>query len=181
MEALKKELIISEAEKIKNGTFTRLCYKSELSVKAAFKKQGWKVTKITQTSARLGVCYGNIASVIARKAEESLVEAVQRTNNFEWVIKDKVCYNSNTDKLYLFVARISKGHNTKSFYIVENTITGETHIVDKLTEDGEFGELMIPSFWNKGSNFTEVQRIAFENVYRIGSVGENIEKTSVVV
>jgi hypothetical protein len=180
MEALKKELIIDEAKKIKSGTFTRLCYKSELPVKAALKKQGWKVTKITQTSTRLGVNYGNIASVIARKAEESLVETVQRTNNYEWVIKNKVSYNSSTDKLYLFVARINKGSNTKSFYIVENTVSGECHIVDKL-DNTEFAELIIPSYWNKGSNYPEVQRISFENVYRIGSVGENIEKTSVVV
>ena len=93
MKTLNRDLIIEAAEKVKPGTIARICYKTELPVKAEWKKQGDKMYKIVETSARLGVNYGNIASVKARKELEENKPQIKRTNNYEWVIKNKVRHN----------------------------------------------------------------------------------------
>jgi len=180
MKPLEKDIIIKEAINTKPGTITRICYMSEQKVKASYKKQGWKVFKVTETSARLGVNYGHIASVIARKAEEQLIETAQRVNNYEWVVENKVRYNNNTGKYYLFTANFNNGHNTKSFYIVTNEEENFVTVVDDL-KNSNFEYLMLPSQWTTSNTHNEVKTISFENIYRIGSAGMSITKDSIAM
>lgn len=172
MEALARDTIIEEAMKVRPGTLTRVGYTSELPVKAEYKKKGYRMFKIVETSVRLGVNYHNIASVIARKAEEGLKEAVQRTNNYEWVIKNKVSHNTATGKDYLYVANFNNGHNTKTRYFIEGTFVGTIDMGDEIDE--HFAHLLIPSYWNRKSNGGEVRTISFDNIYKIRSAGASL-------
>lgn len=51
------------------GSYIRLGWKSTLGSSAA-KKAGYDIQKQTETTGRIGIHYGNIASVKARKAEQ---------------------------------------------------------------------------------------------------------------
>lgn len=176
MKALERDVILNEAKEVRNGCITRICYKTELPVKAEFKHQGYKVYKVVETSARLGVNYHKIASVIARKAEEGLKETIQRANNYyEWVLANKVRHNTNTGKDYLYVASFNKGHHTKSYFVV----CGPDATTEWLTAEDfidTYKGILIPSYWNnRGQGGSEVKNISFENIYRIGGSGEKID------
>jgi hypothetical protein len=172
MTTLNREQIIEATNKVKNGTIARVTYKTEVPLKAEFKKQGYKMIKITETSARFGVNYGHISSVIARNAEKQLEEAVQRTNNYEWVIKNKVKYNTKTDREYLVLANFNKGHNTKSKYLLEGTFVGTIDMGDSI--DSHYTHLVIDSYYKKPDHYGEVKTIAFDNILRINDVGQKI-------
>jgi len=171
MKALEREVIINEAAKVRPGTITRIMYKTECPVKAEYKKQGYRMVKVVETSARLGVNYHNIASVIARKAEEGLKETVARVNNYEWVLKNKVRHNTATGKDYLYAAAFNKGHHTYSCYILMTPDRSDVKWLSPLDlEESEYKDILIPSYWKKG-DATEIRNISFENIYRIGSEG----------
>lgn len=172
MTTLNREQIIEATNKVRNGTIARVTYRTEVPLKAEFKKQGYRLIKITETSARFGVNYGRIASVIARNAERTLEEAVQRTNNYEWVIKNKVKYNTKTDKEYLVVANFNGGHHTKSKYILEGTFVGTIDMGD--TIDSHYTHLVIDSYYKKSDYCGEIKTIAFDNILRINDVGQKI-------
>ena len=172
MTTLNREQIIEATNGVRNGTIARVTYRTEVPLKAEFKKQGYRLTKITETSARFGVNYGRIASVIARNAERNLEEAVQRTNNYEWVIKNKVQYNTKTDKEYLVLANFNKGHNTKSKYILEGTFVGTIDMGSSIDE--HYTHLVIDSYFKGGKPASEIKKIAFDNLIRINNVGQKI-------
>lgn len=177
MSILAKEVILNEAAAAKNGTFIRVGYRTELPVKAAYKKQGIRFFKYTEMSVRLGVNYGHIASVLARKAEEALVQTAQRANNYEWVISNKVRHNTATGKDYLYVANINEGSNIRKCYIglkddeVFSIVPDNAEVFKMLNED-----YMIPSYWNGSSSMPEVMNISFENIHRIGKSGLPLEE-----
>lgn len=171
MKALEREVIINEAAKVKPGTITRIMYKTECPVKAEYKKQGYRMVKVVETSARLGVNYHKIASVIARKAAEGFKEPVARANNYEWVLKNKVRHNTATGKDYLYAAAFNKGHHTYSCYILVGPDNSDIKWFSPLDlEESEYKDILIPSYWKSGAP-AEIRNISFENVYRIGSVG----------
>ena len=172
MTILNREQIIEATNSVRNGTIARVTYRTEVPLKAEFKKQGYRLIKITETTARFGVNYGKIASVIARNAERTLEEAVQRTNNYEWVIKNKVQYNTNTDKEYLVLANFNKGHNTKSKYILEGTFVGTIDMGN--TIDSHYTHLVRDSYFNKSDSYGEIKKIGFDNLIRINNIGQKI-------
>ena len=167
---LAKEDILNEAAKVKPGTITRVGYRTFLPVRAAYKKQGVEIMKVVETSIRLGVSYSKIATVIARRAEESMKEAVARTNNYEWILDNKVCYNTNTGKYYLYAASLNGGHHTKTSYMVKHA----SGVIESMTSE-EFknssyaDEYIIPSYWKGNGEVPEIRNISFENIFRIGS------------
>lgn len=173
MKTLNRNLIIEAAEKVKPGTIARICYKTELPVKAEWKKQGYKMYKIVETSARLGVNYGNIASVKARKELEENKPQIKRTNNYEWIIKNKVRHNTNTDKDYLYIALFNKGDNTKTKYIVESPSMGTIDLGREL--DSLYNHILIDSYFKNKYQSPEVKNISFDNIIRINSIGDKIK------
>ena len=148
MVILTKDEIISEAAKVRPGTITRVGYRTFLPVKAAYKKQGVEIMKVVNTSVRLGVRYNRIASVIARKAEEGLKEAIQRTNNYEWVLENKVCFNTQTGKHYLYAASLNGGHHTYTEYYVKPADGRVDHLsASQFKGSGFAEEYVIPSYF----------------------------------
>ena len=172
MKILNREQIIEATNSVKNGTIARVTYKTEVPLKAEFKKQGYRLIKITETTARFGVNYGHIASVIVRNTERSPEETTQRTNNYEWVIHNKVQYNTKTNKEYLVLASFNKGHNTKSKYILEGTFVGTIDMGDSI--DGHYAHLVIDSYFKSNKPASEIKKIGFDNLIRINQVGQKI-------
>lgn len=170
MMALNREQIMEAAMGVRNGTIARVMYMSELPLKAEFKKMGYRLVKITETSARFGVNYGRISSVMERNATGH--EPSPRTNNYEWVIPNKVKHNSKTDKDYLVLANFNKGHHTKTKYLLYGTMVGTLDMGSSI--DPGYTHLVIDSYYKKSTSPCEVKTVSFENILRINGVGEKM-------
>lgn len=171
-----REEIITVVGNVKNGTITRVTYQTFLPVKAAFKKQGYSIVKVVETSGRLGVNYNHISAVIARRELEAQQgkEPVERTNNYEWVIENKIKHNRATEKDYLVIANLPKGHHTKSKYIV-TTLEGQTTYSSlDFLQNPELRELVINSYWTPSQSGGEVRNIAFDNILAINRNGVKV-------
>lgn len=169
---LSREQIIEAVQGVRGGTITRVTYKTELPVKAEFKKKGYRVFKIVETSARIGVNYGQIASVRAR-AEELIDKTVpKKADNYEWVIKDRIRHNTKTDKDYVVLISFNKGHNTKVKYIIEGTFVGTVDMGDTLEQP--YKHIVLDSYFSKKSTSTEFRNVSFENIIRINKIGTKV-------
>ena len=61
--AMSREEIISTVTNLRNGTMARINYVTELPMKAEFAKLGYKILKVTETTARFGIKYSNLSAV----------------------------------------------------------------------------------------------------------------------
>lgn len=167
---MKLETIKNAVNTTKNGTCVRLGYVTEVPIKTKY-KDDLNVRKLVATTGRLGVEYKNIKSVKERLTSQ--VAKSVRVNNFSWVIRNKLKYNSNTDKYYLSVASFPKGSNTKSVYEVRKGNGLEYFFTEKDLEKF-YGEYIQPSFFKKKTNPSEVYIINIDNVFAVGNVYEGI-------
>ena len=152
-------------EAVPNGQMIRVMYETKLPVKAAFKKQGIEVTKVTETTFRTGVDYDNMASTKEFIESKENYEKQQRSY-YSWIIENKIRYHEGKDKYYLHVATVPEHSNTKTSFIL--TIDGEsTFGVEKAT----IKEFVQDSYWNKPvSSGSSVRDISFENILMIGDI-----------
>ena len=86
------------------------------------------------------------------------------TNNYEWVVRNRVKHNNNTNKDYLCVASLPKGHNTKVRYIVEGTSVSTIDMGDVL--DGPYKNLVIDSYFKPSTSGNEIKTISFDNIIK---------------
>lgn len=166
---LNRDSVISTARSFKKGTIVRIAYSTELPVKAEFKKLGYMVYKLVETSVRIGVNYGNIASVIARKAQQEIDghEARKVTNNYVPVVENLVYDNSNTEQTYLQVANLPNNSNTRSRYMIVDA-DGNHKYVDNLSDNDK--ALVRDSYFKPSSSYVgEIRRIKFENLLFLGN------------
>lgn len=151
--------MISKAVKnIKPGVFTRITYKSEMPLKAEYKKLGYKIIKITSVTTRFGIHYGNIKDVKENKSEGKMSNKI---NNFVWIIKNNIQYNKNTKNYYLCTYPTKKGRNSSTKYDVylnEEKVFSDIDFIDKA--------MIIDSYWNK--NASNMMKINIDNVIAIG-------------
>lgn len=164
--------IIREAIACPNGRFIRVGYSKELKMNKDWEALGYRAYKFTETTVRLGVNYGNIATVKARKEAEAEAGVVKkpRANNYTWVVPHKVKYNSKTGKTYLQVASCNGGHNTKNKFLVYDGYNHTWHTFDKTEwELSEFYMMVDAKSREKSSNKPEVFTITFDNIYKLGS------------
>lgn len=158
--------IEKEIEKIHGGSFFRLAYKSDVPLKAEFKNSGCAITKVTEKTCRLGVNYLNIGTVINRKAVEG--EPTRKvTNNYEWIIPNRIAYNSNTGKKYLSIATAKKAATRTKYIITDAKMNVKT--VDRLDDVDK--EMIINSYFRE-STPTEVQKICLDNILSINHAGK---------
>ena len=174
---LSRDSIISTARSFKKGTIVRIAYSTELPVKSEFKKLGYMVYKLVETSVRIGVNYGNIASVMARKAQQEVDghESRKVTNNYVPVVENLVYDHANTEQTYLQVANLPHNSNTRSRYMIVDA-DGNRKYVDELSNDDK--ALVRDSYFKPSSYVGEIRRIKFENLLFLGnsktSIGERI-------
>lgn len=153
---MKLESIKAKLESLKNGTCANITYKSELPLKAEFKKKGFVIEKVTTKVVRFGVDYDNIKSVIERRADENY-KPVERENNYVEIVKDKLYHNNKTNNDYLRFSNFGS-QKVKAYF----KLNGE--IVTELPK-----EYVIPSYFNKNGSIPEVQNIKIDNVLEINS------------
>ena len=169
---LTRDQIMDTISNVKNGQIVRVTYQSEVPLKATFKDLEMKIYKFTETSVRTGVNYHNIENVIKRKAEQKGEPLRKKTNNYEWLIKNKVKYNKNTGKEYIVFAPLKKGDHTKVIY----ALCFESQII-MLSESSfkhVYSDSVIPSYWTPSKTGEDIKTVSFENVIRIGNVGSKI-------
>lgn len=98
-------------------------------MKASYKEAGFKVIKVTEMIMRTGVNYKAIAPV--KESDTSK----KRANNYESVIKNKLLYNTKTNKHYV---RVYPYSNVKyTYYIVKGI---------NITPISDISEYVIPSY-----------------------------------
>ena len=163
--------VINTVSTIKNGTMARLKYKTELPLKAEFAKLGYKMYKIVETTVRFGVNYANISSVIEKKNlssnEDKDKVRIKRHSNTDWVIKNKILHNNNTDKDYLVFAPMKKGANNKyNFVLVDSTNHQFSFNYWILPED--FKQMVQQNYWTSHRDFHDIKNISIENVIWVG-------------
>lgn len=109
---MKTTEIVKKLETIPAGRFFRIRYMSQLPLTAEYKKQGYSLCKIVDTTTRTGVSYKNIEGVQLKE------DYTPRESNWEWVVKDRIKMNKKTGKQYAVLAPVAKGNNTKKSYIL---------------------------------------------------------------
>ena len=147
--------------KIKNirpGVYTRIVYEVDCPVKAEYKKEGVKIRKHVCMTARFGIRYGNIKSVLERSSEHY----TSKPSNFTPIVENYIYYNTNTQKHYLNVYTIKNSH-TKTIYHVYKDNKWTTMVRDEVKDS----ELVIPSYFEKTK--PEMFRISIENVMQLGN------------
>lgn len=154
--------IIKAISDIPAGRFFRMSYTSELPVKAEHKNAGVKVHKITEATVRTGVAYNNIKAVQEYKATHEPKLTTPRANNYEWVVENRVKYNTKTGKTYVVVATVPSGSNKKCKYLISDhtgTRVVETEELDKT--------LIIDSYWKKNDSPDVVRTISVEHILSV--------------
>lgn len=157
---MKKEDIVEAIKSIRNGSMARICYRCELPMKAEFVKQGYKIYKTVETTARFGCNYNNLKSVIEKKADPNYKPSTKK-NNFEWIVENKISKNTNTGKDYVRFVPMTKGSNRKASYTFEDSLGKMFEFGSNLPDD--FKNLVQNSYWTKKS-MPEIQTICMENV-----------------
>lgn len=137
------------------GQFFRLRYASSVKLAAEYKRKGYTLQKITDTTARTGVYYPNINGVVLKG------NGCGGNSNEEWVVSNYIKKNKATGKNYAVIAPISKGHNSKTSFILTDP-TGVTKTITR--EDAR--QYAVPSYWKSGDK-PAVMTIALENIKHI--------------
>lgn len=170
MKYLSYNTIMAEAANCGNGRIIRVGYSKELPLIQGWAEKGIRAFKLTETSVRLGVNYGNIASVKARKAAEGDKPKKARVNNFTWVIPHKVKFNSNTGKTYLQVATLNGGHNTRNQFLVYDPGIGWFVLEKAEWEMSEYYLMTeLKSRESHKGAVPEVYTITIDNIYKLGN------------
>ena len=156
-------------ENLKNGAMTRLCYRSDVPVKAEYKKQGVRIIKVTETTVRFGVEYSHIHEVVSilKERTDEQKDAPKRANNWQWIIKNKIKHNTNTNEDYVYFAT-AKIPNTKSKYIVVDA-NGEVNSYTGEKAHNVVSEYAINSY-GKGAA-QPVRTVKVGNIIRINNTG----------
>lgn len=123
--------IIDKINGIRNGTMFKIVYKTDMHVRAAYKKEGVKIVKVTSVVTRTGVDYEHISYVVKAKANGEISDSTC-ANNYSWIVPNKIAYNSNTGCTYLRIAPVNN-RTSKSYYIV--TKNGISEKVENLDDD----------------------------------------------
>ena len=121
---MKTEHIMKKISSIPNGQFFRIRYISKCKQTAESLKEGYTLFKIVDTTTSTGVKYTNISGV--QPSERSL----EKEKTSEWLIKNKIKKNLNTDKAYLVLAPVEKASHTKVTYVLTNP-DGITNTINK--------------------------------------------------
>lgn len=147
---------------IRSGTFFRIGYITELPVKAAYSKEGWKILKKTESTVRTGVNYGKIKSVVEERKGRSEVTPT-RKNHIVPIQKGRIYQNTDTEQMYLRVFPTKKGTNKKVSYILVTPGHSEYHFNDL---DEEMREMVRDSYFNEKSR--PIATIKIDNIYKVG-------------
>lgn len=155
---LKKEL-----EQRRKGTIISLCYKSEPSLNATAKKLGIKLEKITQTTARFGVKYGNIKAVKEQREQDKAngIERQAKAVWWTWESENTIKKNINNDNRYLTLTT-RKQARAKVKYLLNGQEISKKELREK--------NLVVESYWNKSTDLQQYD-VNINNIISIKAKG----------
>ena len=157
----KYEDIYEAITNIPNGRFFKLCYRTELPLKAEYKNSGYTVYKYTTRVTRTGVSYNNL-----REVRDNNIQNFSRASKTSWLIKNKVKTNLTTGKDYIVIAPMVKNEFKEySYLVVESDGT-------KKRKSFAPEEMIIPSYFNKKNG--PIRNINLDNIVFIKYKGEVI-------
>lgn len=156
------EMILEALDNIHPGSFVRIGYNTEIPLKSSYAKQGYKLTRISESTVRTGIRYSNIKSVIQER-EGRMEPARSYRKTIVPVIQNKIYKNKDTDQLYLRVYPTSKGTNKVSTYVLVSP-NGASYISS--TIDSPMREMVRDSYFD--NKFRPISMIKLDNVHRIG-------------
>ena len=162
---LNRNELIEAIKNIKNGRMARICYTTELPMKAKFAKLGYKIYKNVEQTARFGCKYDNLKTVIERKSDPNYKPS-NKKSNYEWIVENKISHNNSTNKDYVRFVPMKKGSNKKFSYVFEDTLGKQFVLHDELSSD--FKCMVQESYWTKKA-FPEIQTVCLDNVLFIKS------------
>lgn len=157
--------IETKIAKLHGGSFVRVAYKSDLPLKAEYKNKGCIITKVTEKTCRFGVNYFHIETV--KQKREKNGEPKPITNNYEWIIPNRVCYNTKTGKKYIAIANFKNSAIKTKYIITDEKLNVKT--VDKLNDIAK--DMVIASYFSDKKEIPEVQKICMDNVLSINHSG----------
>lgn len=161
MNTMTKDEILYNIQHCVNGRMIRICYRTEVPVKAEFRKMGVLICKEVEETVRLGVEYSHISSVIEKRAEQ-IQKSHDRQSNAMWVMKNKLLYNANTEKNYLRVTPMAKGGNREVAYrIIAN---GMEQWYDEIP--AEYREAVQESYFKEHTSV--VKNVCLDNIVSLG-------------
>lgn len=155
---MKLETITTIMNQIKNGTFFKVTYRTEVPLKKSYKDAGYKVVKTSSVITRTGINYKNISGVEIKPLGDL---SKPRANNYEAIIANKLYFNANTKKNYINIYPV-RGNKTKSTY---EFYINDIKIATRKPEEIDFNSDM---FLKKSSHGpVPMQRINVENIVSI--------------
>ena len=154
------ESVISAVKSIHGGSMARITYFSEMPLKAVHKKNGYVIYKVVSTTARFGVSYSNIGSVVALRNSPEYVAPAKRENNNEWVVVNRVSYNAKTGKTSIRFAPMTKGSNKQVTYILKSS---DRTVVLGNSIPEMFKSMVQDSYWNNTSS-PVIQSVNINNI-----------------
>jgi len=168
---MSEEAIMAAVNEVKNGQFVRLGYRTEPTMKAEFRKAGYKVIKLSECTGRLGCDYENLKST--KEARAAGAEKSDKTNNYYWIVDNKIAGNTKTGKKYIRMTT-TPGSNTKSeFYVFDAN-------GDDVSDTMNYKDLVVPSYFKpSGAPMEPVRNIKLENITRINDKGVTFEKAQI--
>ena len=147
--------IMNSIKNIKKGAFTSVEYETVPTILAAYKDH--QITKRTKKVVRLGVSYGNIASVIASKQNQDSSVKAGRKNPYTWEI-DNIIAKHESGSMYLQIANVPNHSNTSSAWFLDGKQVSFEDVKDYLA----------PSYLKKSAGSPAIQKIHIENIVKIG-------------
>ena len=177
MAFLSRHSVMEALSNIKNGRLARICYEVEIPLKAKYRDAGIKVYKTVEKTVRIGVFYGNIASVKAKTMVNAYdTVPLKKESPFEWVVPNRIRKHKTNNKEYLQVAYLKNGSHKKEKFTVY-FYDQEVEVPDKQTfEEYNFHEYVLPSRWDYNDKEpTEVQFISLNNIIRINDFGYKVK------
>ena len=156
--------LVRVMEAIRPGTMARISYKTELPMKAEFREQGYGIVKVVETTARFGVKYSNLKSVIAKRSAPGYIPSSKANNNI-WLLENKISKNEKTGKIHVRFVPMPFGSNRKSTYVLVDSYGN----VFELGHDipASFKGMVQNSYWSSKSCMPDVQTICVDNVLYI--------------
>lgn len=152
-----KERALEVLNEVKNGTIGTIVYESDVPVTKEAKESGIEVKSITKKFVRFGASYKNLIKDI-QKAEVSK----PRANNYEWLIPNKVSYNSNTQKEYMRISNINKKIISREYVVT----SGDTvNVFERLDDIKEFLKPLSSSY-----SKPIVQNVKLDNIVSINGM-----------
>ena len=135
----------------KNGTYAEFVFTSKPTLKADARKNGYEVIKTTTTNARVGAAYKNM--------RDPQTAVSTNADNFTYVVKDKVLYNSKTDTYYV------------EFYVEDNAYN-ESHYEVRLNGkvvNTDIHEVVVPSYFTPKKPCTKepMRRVKIDGIIEI--------------